>query len=225
MEKNIKTKGGILFAYRNFVFLWIGQSVSTFGDKFSEIGIPILVYRLTNSPFQLGLAFLAEVMSSIILGLLGGAISDRLNRRKIMIVADVTRCLLVMSIPFLAYTPMNIGLKLWLIYILIFVLSSIRYFFLPAKISVIPDTVPPEQLMAANSADQATMKIMEFVGYGAAGLLIQTAGVERAFYIDAASFAFSVLMISFIKLPRLEQHAAQAGDSIIAVIHEGISLI
>jgi MFS transporter, DHA3 family, macrolide efflux protein len=214
-----------LLAYPNFLLIWIGQSISTFGDKFTEIGIPILVYQITGSPFQLGLAFMTSVITSLFLGLVGGAASDRWDKRMIMVASDLSRGIIVACIPMVTIAPLSVSHKLIALYGMILISSSIRYFFTPAKVSLIPATVPPDKLIAANSIDQSSMKIMEFVGYAAAGLMIERLGVQTAFYIDAISFAISVLLLLQLSDQLTLKTPAGPKPSLVKSIGEGLAVI
>jgi MFS family permease len=220
-----KTDSTGLFQNRNFVLLWIGQSISTFGDKFTEIGIPILIYQLTKSSAQLGLAFFMTVFSSLVLGLIGGVVSDRWDQKKVMVWGDYFRCILVQFIPILLLVNIALDIKLAILYVLIFVHSSISYFFTPAKISLIPSLVPADKLVQANSIDQSSMKVMEFAGYAAAGAVIQLAGVQNAFYFDAASFLISVILLLWIQTAPKPQPSQQKASSLLSQVTDGLHII
>jgi len=216
-----------VFGIRNFFYLWVGQSASTFGERFTEIAIPILVYQYTGSAFQLGLAYMIQVAASVIFGLFAGALCDRWDRRITMIVSDLLRFGLVLCIPLLSLLPLSTALYLTLIYALIFLSTVVRQFFLPAKVSLIPEIVPEKQLMAANSVDQSSMKALEFVGYGAAGFFIEVFGPVIAFIVNAATYLFSALMIVPIQITsRLgEARPAEQKSSVLDDVRRGVQVI
>ncbi|MBE0411485.1 MAG: MFS transporter [Anaerolineales bacterium] len=187
-------KLGVL-SHRNFAYLWFGQILATFGDKFTEIAIPILIYQLTGSALQLGLAFIFQVVSAMLFGLVGGVMSDRWDRRRTMIGSDLIRAGLIVVIPLAMASPLSINGKLAILYSLIFLIACVKQFFLPAKIAIIPELVPKKKLMQANSLDQAAMKLAEFAGYATAGLLIHYTGVTPAFLTNAGTFLISAVLI------------------------------
>jgi len=193
-----------ILASRNFRLLWLGQAVSTFGDKFTEIAIPILVFNLTGSALQLGLAFLIQTLAALLFGLLAGTLTDRWDRRRTMIASDLLRAVIILAILSLSWLPWSINSRLAALYILAFWAAAIKQFFLPAKVATIPDTVGESQLMTANSLDQSTMTLVGFLGFGAAGALIELTGAAAAFWIDAGTFAVSAVFIALMRLPQAE---------------------
>lgn len=211
-------------SYANFRWLWLGQMISAFGDRFTVIAIPLLVYDVTNSPFQLGLAFVVQTLAILLFGLWAGALSDRWNRKVTMISADIIRALLVLIIPAILLSDAGPHIAVPLIYVVSFFITATTQFYTPAKISTIPKTVPKSQLLAANSLDQSTVKLAEVVGYASAGLLIAFVGVQIAFLIDAATFFLSAAFISLLKIPKTSEDAT-IHASISRSIREGFDII
>ncbi|MCL4262735.1 MAG: MFS transporter [Anaerolineae bacterium] len=196
-----------VLASRNFRLLWLGQAISTFGDKFSEIAIPFMVYAITGSAVQLGLAFLTQTMAALIFGLFAGVIADRWNRQQTMIWSDVIRAVFIFAILFVPLLPLTMTGQLVGLYTLSFIIAAVKQFFLPAKIATIPETVNEGQLMAANSLDQSTMTLIGFLGFAAAGLLVEAVGVHSAFIIDGFTFLVSAFFIVLMRLPQGESTA------------------
>lgn len=214
-----------VLASRNFRLLWLGQAISTFGDKFSEIAIPIMVYTITGSAVQLGLAFLTQTLAALIFGLFAGVIADRWNRQRTMIWSDVIRAIFIFAILVVPLLPLTITGQLVVLYTLSFIIAAVKQFFLPAKIATIPETVGEGQLMAANSLDQSTMTLIGFLGFAAAGLLVEWVGVQSAFVIDGFTFLVSALFILLMRLPQTESAAAEAAPKpdVIAGIRAGFA--
>lgn len=173
--------------------LWVGQMVSVVGDKLNQIAMGIMVYKITGSMLQMGIMLGITVLPSALFGLVAGAYVDRWDRRRTMIVADLLRAGLVLLIP---WAILNGGLAS--AYMLAFAVATVALFFDPAKLSLIPDLVPREQLLAANSLDSATSAISELVGLAFAGIVVATLGYARAFTLDAVSYLFSAGMIALI---------------------------
>jgi MFS family permease len=212
-----------VLASRNFRLLWLGQAISTFGDKFTEIAIPVFVFNLTGSALQLGLAFLVQTVAAFLFGLLAGTLTDRWDRQRTMIVSDVLRAVVVLfivAVPFLSWSDNG---RLIVLYILAFLAAAIKQFFLPAKVATIPDTVTETQLMAANSLDQSTMTLIGFLGFGAAGALIEWTGATIAFGIDALTFVVSAVFIALMVLPKAEGEASPVKKSLWADMGAGCS--
>ncbi|MFU8772708.1 MAG: MFS transporter [Anaerolineales bacterium] len=216
LRSKLLEKLGVL-SHRNFAYLWFGQILATFGDKFTEIAIPILIYQLTGSALQLGLAFIFQVVSAMLFGLVGGVMSDRWDRRRTMVASDLIRAGFIVVIPLAMASPFSINEKLAILYALIFLIACVKQFFLPAKIAIIPELVPKKKLMQANSLDQAAMKLAEFAGYAAAGMLIHYVGVAPAFLTNAFTFLVSAVLITLI---RTEIKAAEVEKTIRAILHD-----
>lgn len=215
-----------VLASRNFRLLWVGQAIAAFGDKFTEIAIPILVYTITGSATQLGVAFLVQVFSTLVFGLLAGVVADRWDRKLTMVWSDILRAALIFLIllvpTFFASTTSQLGA----LYVLSFVIAAVKQFFVPAKVATIPDIVDESQLMAANSLDQSTMTLIAFLGYAAAGFLVDRIGAEAAFMVNIATFLVSALFIGFIHIPpQAAKDPTAVKPSIIAGIREGIRFV
>src|SRR5207247_5822422 len=124
---------------------------------------------------------------SLVVGLVAGVFVDRWNRKAIMIAADLSRAVVVFLIPLLVL-PAYLNLGILGLYLLVALSSAITQFFDPANDSVLPEIASDDELAAANSL----MSISNFgstaIGFAAAGLLAAAAGIEWAFWIDAATF-------------------------------------
>lgn len=204
---------GSLLRNRNYSLLWLGQLVSLFGDKLHQIGVVVLVGALTaNNLGQIGLLFVVIVLPELLFGLFAGALVDRWDRRRVMIASDLVRLFLVASLPFLA------GVGIFWVYVVTFLLTTVTLFFRPAKNATIPAIVPPSGLMPANSLSESTENLMDVLGYPIAGAIIAglawlagDSGISLIFYIDAATYGFSALMIykmSVTRVVRPEQTGA-----------------
>lgn len=183
-----------VFRNRNFTFLWSGQFVSTIGSSLTSLAASILVYRLTGSAASVGLMLMATAVPSIFLGLIAGVFVDRWDRKRIMIGADLARALLVACIPLLV--AQNI---LWL-YVIVLVSSAVTQFFDPAHASVLPEVATDEELAAANSFLAISSFGSTAVGFAASGLIASAFSIDLAFYLDAVTFVFSALCVSFVSI-------------------------
>jgi len=199
--------------------LWLGQVVSVVGDKINQIAMAMMVYAITGSMLQMGIMLGVTFLPAALFGVLAGVYVDRWDRRATMVWADVARAALVVAIPFVV--PFGI----YWAYLLAFVVSTISLFFLPAKRAVIPEIVPQEQLMAANSLDNASESVAELVGLGLGGALVALLHYPGAFAIDAATFLFSAGMISSMGYRRVPASASGAPPSVIAEAKEGLRYI
>jgi len=181
--------------------LWFGQMVSVVGDKVDQIALGILVYEITGSELQMGIMLAISMLPAALLGMLAGAFVDRWDRRRTMIASDLVRAGLVVSIPF----AVDVGL--WLVYLIAFAVATVSLFFEPAKLSLIPELVGSDELLAANSLDSATVSAAELAGLAFAGGLVAGVGYRAAFILDAATYVLSAALILSIRYraqPRLD---------------------
>ena len=183
---------------RNFTILWIGQTQSYLGDAFLNIGIMWLVLEMTGSPAA---AATVLVLSGIpkMLGPLTGVLVDRMNKKYLMIGSDVLRGIVLILIFALAYFNQ---LKVWHLYGLIVVLSSLSIIYGPSLRVLLPRLVPDESLPSANSALQASLQIATIVGASLAGVVLMALSASTALLLDGITFLVAALTIALVRLPK-----------------------
>ena len=188
-----------VFRRRNFSLMWSGQFVETIGSALTSLAASILVYRLTDgSALSVGLMLMASAAPSLLVGLVAGVIVDRYDRRRIMVLADVLRAVLVCLIPFLVQH--NI---VWL-YVIVLLISTIGQFFDPAWESVLPEVAPDDELSAANSLMAISTFGSTAIGFAASGFIASSASIDVAFYLNGFAYLFSAICILFIRVQKLE---------------------
>ncbi len=172
--------------------LWFGQAVSVVGDKIDQIALGVLVYELTGSGLQVGIMLAISMLPTAVFGMVAGAYVDRWDRRRTMIAADLLRAGLVVAVPFAA----EVGL--WLVYVIALAVATVSLFFEPAKLSLMPELVGSDQLMAANSLDSATVSVAELLGLAFAGGLVASIGYRVAFFADGITYLLSAVFVAAI---------------------------
>ena len=187
-----------IFRNRSFTLLWVGQLISSMGSALTTLAASILVYRITGSALSVGLMLIATSGPTIVVGLMAGVFVDRYDRKRIMVVSDVIRGLLIASIPILIPTGI-----IWL-YVIVALTSAITQFFDSAHASILPEIASDEELAAANALMAISSVGSTMIGFAAAGLIVSNLSVEWAFYIDALSFGLSAALIWFTALPSLD---------------------
>ncbi len=188
----------LVFRHRNFSLMWVGQLVSTIGSALTSLASSILVYRQTGSALSVGLMLMATAAPSLLVGLIAGVFVDRFDRRRIMLIADLIRAVLVFLIPFLV--PSSI---VWL-YVIVMLTSTVGQFFDPAYESVLPEVAPDEELAAANSLIAISTFGSTAIGFAASGLIAANYPIAYAFYLDAISFLISAGCILLLRVRKLE---------------------
>jgi len=180
---------------RNFFLLWSGQIVSQLGDRLGQMALIAFVYlRAPGSTLQIAKILSFTIIPVFLIGPLAGVYVDRWDRRRTMYACDFLRSLLVFTIPlFLFYTK-----SLGPIYLIIFISFSIGRFFVPAKLSIIPDLVDKKDLLIANSLINTSGMIAAVLGFGISGVLVEKLGAKSGFYLDSLSFLISGAFIFLI---------------------------
>ena len=181
---------------RDFGLLWLGQAISLIGDGIYLVAIAWLVLDISNEPTALGLVGLAWTLPMVASLLISGVLSDRFERRLLMIAADVLRCAAIGAIAALALAETA---ELWQVIGLVVVYGIGQALFQPAFSAIVPDIVPREQWLQANAVKELMEPLgMRFAGPALGGLLIAVFGVGEALVVDAATFAISALAVAFM---------------------------
>jgi DHA3 family macrolide efflux protein-like MFS transporter len=209
-----------VFRNRRFRSLWIAELISTIGDSLVDIAAAILVYRLTGSALSVGLVLMATAAPALVVGLFAGVIVDRYDRKRIMVVCDMLRGIFVLTIPLLVGT-----LGVWYLYVAVALVSAVGTFFHPAHASVLPEIASDEELAAANSMLAISGFGSTAVGFAAGGILAAAANVNWAFYIDAATFIVSALIISTIAIPKVQPDETTSAESVFKNLSTGIKYL
>ncbi len=175
---------------KNFVLLWISQCISGAGDTFTFLALTLKVNDFYVDPGESARALsgvlIAFALPVLLFGIFAGTLADRLDRKKIMIVSDLLRALVVPSF-LLIKTPADLP---WAM-LIAFLVSSFSVFFYPARMALIPVMVKEEDLMTANGWMQMGLTVARLAGPVLAGIVVGTWGVGLAFGIDSVSFLVS----------------------------------
>ncbi len=181
---------------RNFSLLWSGGVLSVIGDYFLFVALPFFVYERTGSALATGAMFIAETLPRLIFGSVAGVFVDRWDRKKTMVLSDLSRALIVLPLLLVAA-----GGPLMLVYAVAFVEASVSMFFLPAKGATIPNLVAERDLTAANSLNSLSEEVPSLVGALLGGALLGVVGLSGLILLDVATYLASALLISLISVP------------------------
>ena len=205
----------------DFRLLWSGMCASLLGDGVFLIAIAWQVYALSNAPAALAVVGIAMTVPTIVFLLIGGVVSDRFDRRRVMLAADVIRGLAVGAIAVLSLSGV---LEVWHIVGLVAVYGAGQAFFAPAFDAIVPDILPASELAQANSLDQFVRPLaLRLAGPALGGVLIDVVGVGAAFALDAASFAVSAGCL-LAMTSRLERADSTTG-SFVSDIRTGFAFV
>jgi MFS family permease len=215
-----------VMSLRDFRLLFTGTTTSLLGDQFALIATPWLVLQLTGDPLALGIVLALEGIPRAIFMLLGGAITDRLSPRIIMLVSDVIRFVLTGLMTFIVFTGI---VQIWMLYAFSLGFGLVAGFAIPAENSIVPMLVEERDLQAGNSVIMGVTQLTGFVGPTIAGVLIgayskSTLGISLAFALDALSFAVSAACLWLIRTDtrHTASSEASANEGIWASIMAGI---
>jgi MFS family permease len=199
--------------------LWLGQLISVFGDflaLFAVIGY--VSFRLHGTPEQITGITIAYLVPLAFFGPLAGVFVDRWNVKATMITSDLTRGVLALSLVFVH--------NLWGIYAIFFALSLVSSFFAPAQSVTVRAIVPKEGLMSANALLMQAFQITRILSPSAASAIVAALGISACYYLDAASFLFSALMLSQIAINRTITAPAAGGvKSVLDQLFSGMKFI
>ena len=177
---------------RDFRLLWIGESVSLLGDGIYYVALAWQVYALSNAPTALSAVGVAWTVPMVVFMLLSGVLSDRFDRRALLILSDVIRFVAVVIIGVLSITG---DLELWHMFVFVAIYGIGDAFFGPSFGAIIPDLVPQHLLVEANSLGQFVRPLAErLLGPAVGGIVIAAAGEGNegyAFLFDALTFVVS----------------------------------
>ena len=206
---------------RDFVRWTVAASVSLLGDGIFVVALAWQVLELTGSATKLALVFAVWTLPNVAFLLVGGVVSDRLDRRRVMIAADLLRAGAIGTIGVLSAVG---SLELWHVLVLIGFMGIGDAFFNPASTALVPDLLGPDDLVQANAFGGMMRPLMlRFLGPAAGGFLVAGLGPGWAFIADAGTFLVSAVAVALIA-PR-PPPADAAGRSFRRELGEGWSFV
>lgn len=214
---------------RDFMLLWIGQATSMLGDQFHSIAASWLVLKMTGDPMALGMVMAISGIPRALFTVIGGAITDRISSRKLMLITDFIRLFLSTLLAVQIFTG---TLQVWMVYIYAAVTGIMGGLFGPASMSIVPHIVPEENLQAGNSLTQGSSALIGFVGPAIAGAMIaafanEATGMGIAIAVDALTFVISVITLWMMHSNEIVKTEAEkeAAGSIFTSVKEGFSFM
>ncbi len=206
---------------RDFALLWTAMTVSLLGDGIYYVAIAWQVYRLSNVPTALSLVWAAWTLPMVGFLIVGGVISDRFDRRKVMITSDIVRGLAIATIGVLSLTQ---TLELSHLFVLVALYGTGEAFFGPAFGAIVPDLVPKNLLVEANSLDQFVRPLMlRMMGPALGGATIALFGIGEAFLVDAGTFVLSAIALMAMSARPIARSGG--GASAVREIKQGLSFV
>lgn len=180
-----------LLQNKSYRALIIAQTISNLGDWFNILGLMALVgLKWHGSPFAVSVVMLMFSVPSIVFGSIAGTLADRLNRKRLMLIADLIRAAIMIGLVFVT--------NLFELYVLVGMLSLFSTLFNPAKQGKLKEIVPEEALQSAVATSQLINNGAKIIGPILGGVLLAVFSIKWAFYLNALSFLLSAFFILFV---------------------------
>lgn len=184
-----------LWRDRAFVLFWLARITSITGSTITAVVLPLLVFQLTDSALQTALLASLQVVPYFVFGLLAGALADRVNRRRMMVVCDILNAALLASIPLAAAVDL---LTLPHIYAVALLSASAFVWFDAANFGALPMLVGRERIVAANSAIWSASTVVSIVGPALGAALATMIGAANVLSLDALSYVISAILLLLV---------------------------
>ncbi|MCT4317748.1 MFS transporter [Flavobacterium sp.] len=184
---------------KTFGKLYFAQAASLFGDAFTWLGLALLTYQISpeKSAIILASALTLRVTAYIVFSPFAGVVSDKFPRKKILLITQFFRMVIVSLLPFVTQE--------WQIYGLIFFLNIFSAFFMPTYRAIIPQVVEKEQYREANGLSMATFQMLSVFGPGLAGLTTVWLGAQQIFFVNGITLLIAILLIISIPFSELQK--------------------
>lgn len=212
-----------LWLNSEFIKLWSAQTISQLGSRITREGLPLAaILILGASPVEVGFLTAASAAPLVLIGLFAGVWVDRLPRRRIMVVTDLARAVILLSVP-LAYGVGRLSIEL--LYVVAGLMGALTVFFDLADQAFLPSVVKREHLVEGNSKLGASASLAEIGGPALAGVLIQVLTAPIAMLLDALSFVVSALFVGWMRTPDHVGEASIAQPNVWREIREGLQIV
>lgn len=198
MKQTLSYSGPGLLRNRAYLALMAAQLISNLGDWLYLLALLTMIgFKWDATPWQITFSMLCILLPILIGGPFAGMLSDRMERRKLMIISDVARFFIVFGLVFVT--------ALWQIYLILIIKGIFDVMFSPAKSGKIKEIVPPEQMEKAVAYSSIIEQGSKIMGPALGGILTAAFGVSVCFIIDASSFLISAVILLAVPVKRISQ--------------------
>src|SRR5215470_8861172 len=208
---------------RDYRLLWLGQVDTSLGQWMDSITRGYLIYHITSSPLQLGLAAAMRGIPLFLFGIVAGALADRSGRKAQLIVAQVTNAVLNFILATLVLTN---RVQPWHVYVTGFLAGTVQAFQNPARQTLVSDVAGPRHLINALALNSMALNSSRAVGPAFAGLLIATVGVQGSCYVQAAMFLLAPVWTIQMRIPERSRESVRvAREPLLQSIKDGFTYV
>ena len=191
------------FKSRNYRLYFIGQSISLIGTWMQKTAVSWVVYSLTHSKFMLGLSLFASMFPSFVFSFIGGAVSDRYDRYRVLLLTQIASMVQAILLTLLVLSK---DYTVWEVLSLSFVLGVINAFDVPARQSLVNELVTEKKFLAnALALNSSMVNLSRLIGPAVAGFILEKFGDAFCFGSNAVSFIAVIGCILMMKLPRVQR--------------------
>jgi len=194
--KHLVVDVGPLRRHRDFRLLWFAQAVTLFGSMVSYVAIPYQAYQLSHSSLVVGLLSAVEFVPLLVMPLVGGALADAVDRRRLVLLAELllAGASVVLLVNVLVGQP-----RLWVLFLVAALISSFDGLQRPPLDALLPRLVDRDELTAAGAISSMRWTAGAIFGPALGGVLIASGGVAVAYGFDIATFAVSLVLLSLMR--------------------------
>jgi MFS family permease len=209
--------------HRRFRLLWLGLLISITGSQMQLWALFWQIRTLTDQPIALGAVGLARILPVIVFSLIGGAVADVLNRRRILFITQTGMALAALTLGWLSLAG---NIDLWHIYLLTALQAVCMAFDGPSRQSLVPNLVPSKDLPNAFSLNSIALQTGSIIGPALSGIIIAAGGLPYIYIINAISF-LAVIVALFLMGPVEQQKSSTSRNGAISIsaIVEGVRFI
>src|SRR2546421_4259579 len=194
---------------RNYALMFWGQLISAAGTQMQVVAVAWQVYLLTHSAIALGLIGLFQAIPRLIFSLVGGVLADVFDRRKMLLVIELT---MAATSAVLALCTIFHVINALIIYAVVLIAASVSAFEFPTRQAIIPTLVPREQMADAMSMSMVMMQLTTIIGATLGGFVIAWVGIANTYWIDVISYFVVIGSLLLMVIPRVPvEKRAQAG--------------
>lgn len=210
------------FKYRNYRLLWISTLISSGGNWVQQITIGWLAFHITGDALLTGTVAGLRGVPFLVAGPISGVLSDRMDRRKLMLITQVYLALLGLIFASLVSGLLFVDLAVWHLFIFTFLFGAGWAMNNPTRQTLVANSVPREEMMNAIAMNSAAFQITRVIGPTVGGILIATVGPSINFFIQAGAFVLVFVLVLPLRIPQADNSANQ-GQSFFANFKEGVA--
>ena len=209
--------------HRDFALMWAGLATSLVGDGIYLVAIAWQAYELSDSPLALSAVGVAWTLPMVLLLLAGGVISDRRDRRRVMVVADLLRAAVVCVAAVLSLSGV---IELWHLVVLVAFYGVGDALFLPSATAIVPSLVPRDEVVLANALEQLARPLtFRFFGPALGGVVVALGGAGLGFAIDTVTFVISAICVAAMRPAPAPAAADRAARAALRELREGADYV